>query len=47
MEIKSSDNLAKIPRLDSDNTLKGKAPNKSTKWEKNSRKALWPRGGRG
>ena len=43
MEIKSSDNLAKFCRLDSNNTLKGKAPNKSTAWEKNSRKALWPR----
>lgn len=47
MEIENPDNLAKICRFHSDNTSKGKALNKSTKWEKNSRKALWPRQGRG
>lgn len=49
IELRSSDNLANGPRSrwDSDNSLKGKGPNKSTKWEKNSRKAPWPGGGRG
>lgn len=42
MEI-NPDNLAILCRLNSD---KRKASNKSTKWEKNSRKALWPRQGR-
>lgn len=42
----SPHNLAKPCRSSSDNTSKGKAPNNSTKWEKNSRKAPWPRQGR-
>jgi hypothetical protein len=49
MEIRSSDDLAKISKLrwDSDNTMRGEGLNKNTNWEKNSRKALWPRRGRG
>lgn len=47
MERMSSGKLAKASRLDSDNTSKGKAANKSTKWEKNRRKTTLAKTGKG